>query len=292
MFSATMSALASILSAVISALASILSAASSVALWLQALSATIPAASASVVVIFIIFPWLQKTAVTKRTTAPISSERVTGLRWIEARDLSRRARRYSGAAGARDPAAVDPGGVLAERQHRLEAVPAVRRNRAAAKVVKDVEAASDANQQHGDRPADLVLADHQIEVAGRNAESPQRLHFDDRPVLHVPGAVLQRLRRARPIIVQAPFGRVGNPADLVGHRGLDVSDLLFAAEASRRRHEPPHRRQVRRIEAGPAPAGGVAIGADRKRDGSEQVGGSGSRLTGDQDGRVGNDIGC
>src|SRR5688572_28832057 len=177
-----------------------LSAVCSCGLWLQAARAARPAATARVVVIFMIIPWLMKTAGTKRTATPIGSERVTGNAGRVSR-LSRRSRGDSRAAGGRDHGAAVPGGpvpvnprsIVAERDHRLEALAAVSRDRRPAEVVQHVEAVPDPDEKHGDRPADLVAAHGQIKVAGRHSERPQRLHLNDRPVLHVAGAMLEGL---------------------------------------------------------------------------------------------------
>jgi len=120
---------------------------------------------------------------------------------------------------------------------------------------------------------EVSLLGREYKVTCRESERTQSLHFDDRTVFHVADAMLERLLRARPIVVHAPFGRVGPPADRALDRSLDVINLLGVGEPARRRDQRLHLWDVRRIAPRPFPIIEVARRADWQGHRSEQRGG-------------------
>ncbi len=63
----------------------------------------------------------------------------------------------------------------------------------AAGVIEHIVAVTEPDDQHHERPADLVAPHRQEKVAAGETERLQRLKLDDRPVFHVAGAAIERL---------------------------------------------------------------------------------------------------
>ena len=136
-----------------------------------------------------------------------------------------------------------PGSVHSEAHLRLEFQAALLRCEGRrAGIVHDVIASRGPHRHDRQRPAHAVAREREEQVGVPESERTQRLELDDRAILRVARAVSERLRGAGPIIMLAPFGRVGDLVDVVGHRLLNERELLQRGKIARRRDQPLHAR--------------------------------------------------